>query len=276
MLQGILFKQHKGYYYLDDKPAPKRVISVNETKFGLISDNHLCSKYERLDVLESMYTYFELEGVKAVFNCGNWIDGEARFNKHELNTHGMDGQLKYLVDHYPIRKGIVTYAIAGDDHEGWYTQREGVDIGQHAENIFHNNGRGDWVHLGYMEAYVKINNSLALLMHPGGGTGYAISYRPQKIVESFKEAEKPDLLFIGHYHKMSYNLIRGVHTFQAGCTQDQSSFMRKKSLDSHLGGWIITIKQKDSGEIYSVEQQMFDFQTRGAFNGRWNYTSSGR
>lgn len=95
-------------------------MSEGTYRFGALGDNHLCSKYERLDVLNALYDLYEKEGIKTVYNTGNWIDGEARFNKHDLHTHGIDNQLRYMIKNYPKKDGITTYYIGGDDHEGWY------------------------------------------------------------------------------------------------------------------------------------------------------------
>lgn len=89
-------------------------------RFGFTSDNHLCSHFERLDVLNLIYDICEGEGVKTVLNGGNWIDGEARFNKNEIHKVGLDRQISYAVKVYPYRKGIETWFVSGDDHEGWY------------------------------------------------------------------------------------------------------------------------------------------------------------
>ena len=100
--------------------------------FGFTTDNHLCNKHSRLDVLNAAYDHFEREGITTVYNAGNWIDGEARFNKTELVTApGLDHQLDYMIDVFPQRNGIKTHYIAGDDHEGWYSQREGIEIGRY-------------------------------------------------------------------------------------------------------------------------------------------------
>ena len=88
-----------------------------EFLFGVSSDQHLCSKYERLDLLNDLYDRFEKAGCKYVFNAGNWVDGEATFNRYDIKVAGVNGQLEYLAKHYPQRKGITTYAVAGDDHE---------------------------------------------------------------------------------------------------------------------------------------------------------------
>lgn len=249
--------------------------------FGFSSDQHLCSKYERLDVLNSLYDHFADQGVDRVYNAGNWIDGEARFNMHDLTVHGMDQQCAYLAEHYPSRPGIVTYAVAGDDHEGWYGHREGVDIGRHAERIMVEGGRTDWKHLGFMESFTDLvhfktgQRSRKLTMHPGGGSAYAHSYKPQKIVEGFAGGEKPAVLDIGHYHKQSFNIIRNVFAIQAGTTQDQTPFMRKKGIDAHVGGGICKLTQDPaSGAIVACRVEFFQYFNRGFYNNRWSHGGS--
>ncbi len=177
-------------------------------KFGLSSDKHYGSKYTREEVTEELYQWFADEGVSAVLDAGNYIEGESRFNKYDINVHGLDAQAENIAAKLPQHPGLVTYAVSGDDHEGWYAQREGVDIGRYVESVFRHNGREDWHNLGYMEAYVDIVNaksgvaSKVLVMHPGGGSSYATSYRPQKIVEGLEGGEKPAFLIIGHFHKL--------------------------------------------------------------------------
>lgn len=243
-------------------------------KFGACGDNHLGSRYERLDALNALYDIYEKEGVSVVYNTGNYIDGEARFNKHDLHTHGMDNQIEYFIQNYPKRKGITTYFIAGDDHEGWYTQREGVDIGKYTAMKAKEAGRNDLVYLGYMEADVilKAKNGKTTLrvLHPGGGSSYAVSYTVQKIIESYQGGEKPDVLLVGHYHKSEYNFCRGVHAVQTGTTMDQSPFMRKKRLAAHLGGWIIEMATDDNGAVTRFKQEFIPFYDN-AYYQQWAY-----
>ena len=243
-------------------------------RFGVTGDNHLCSRYERLDVLNALYDLFEQEGIEVVYNTGNWIDGEARFNKHDLKIHGLDNQLNYWIDNYPSKNGITTHYITGDDHEGWYTQREGINVGKYAETKAIEANRDDLKFLGHMEADIilpaKDGQTTLRVLHPGGGSAYAISYTSQKIVESYTGGEKPDILFDGHYHKAGYNYIRGVHVIQTGCTQDQTPFMRKKRLAAHLGGWIIEFAVDDIGAITRFKQEFIPFYDNGYYE-KWNY-----
>lgn len=248
--------------------------------FGVTSDNHLCSKYSRLDVLNTLYDRFQDAGVTQVFNAGNWIDGEARFNKFDLLVHGMNQQVTYFVENYPQRKDISTSFVAGDDHEGWYCQREGVDIGLYTEMKAQKGGRNDLKYLGYMESYIDLihkpsgNSSKLLVCHPGGGSSYAISYTSQKSVEAYDGGEKPALALYGHYHKLGYNYIRNVHAIQTGCTEDQTPFMRKKKISAHLGGVIVEAWLDDQGAITRCRPEFITFFDRKYYQNQWNMSGS--
>lgn len=247
-------------------------------KFGYLSDNHYGSKYAREDVVTDLYDWFAAEGVDVVFNTGNYIDGEARFNKHDIHVHGMQNQIDYFVAHYPQRPGIVTKFVSGDDHEGWYGQREGVDIGWLTEQTAKRAGRSDLIHMGFVESFIKLQHadvpeaaSQLLLVHPGGGSAYATSYAPQKYIEALQGGEKPAIILFGHWHKIFDLLIRNVICLGGGCTKDLDPFGRKNKLQYHLGGMIVELWQDAKGSItrYRVEKkQYFD---RGYYNDQWSY-----
>ncbi len=173
----------------------------------------------------------------------------------------------------------MTYAVAGDDHEGWYSQGMGIDIGRHAEARMFDAGRKDWVNLGYMEAFLTLRHRETgaeckiLVMHPGGGSAYAISYQPQKIVESLSGGEKPAAILIAHYHKMSYQYCRNVHTIQTACTQDQTPFMRKKRLDAHVGGGIVEFNQDpETGALIGCKTDFWNYFVKSYAQGRWSHS----
>jgi predicted phosphodiesterase len=248
-------------------------------RLGAMGDTHLGSKYERLDALNWLYDAYADEGVTQVLHAGNWIEGEAKFNKFDIAIYGLDSQLRYLARQYPQREGITTYAIAGDDHEGWYAQREGVNIGKMAANAFADAGRSDWHDLGYMEANVTLRHSVTgvtatlAVVHPGGGSAYATSYTVQKIVESYAGGEKPAVLFAGHYHKMEFINIRNVWTYQTGCTQDQTPFMRKKRLEAHVGGQLVTLRQDpETGAIVRAAGDILRYFPKGYYSNRWSHS----
>lgn len=245
-------------------------------RFGVVSDNHLGSKYAREDVLNDLYDTFAREGITRVYNAGNWIDGEAHFNKFDLNVRGMQAQVDYFAKTYPHRKGITTYYVAGDDHEGWYAQREGVDIGRLAEDAATAHGRKDLKYLGYMEAYIALQHAKTggtahmLVVHPGGGSSYALSYAPQKFIESLQGGEKPAVVIFGHWHKMDVFNYRNVWSIQAGTTEDQTPFMRKRKLEAHVGGLIVELHQDARGAIVRCRNEQIRYFDRGYYNHQYN------
>jgi predicted phosphodiesterase len=259
----------------EDSILNVKKLSTGSFKFGVTGDNHLASKYERLDVLNSLYDYFESEGITTVYNTGNWIDGEARFNKHDLICHGMDNQIQYFLKNFPQRKNIITRFITGDDHEGWYTQREGVNIGSYMQFKARDMGRTDLVFLGHMEhdeiIKTKLGETRVRVLHPGGGSSYATSYSVQKIVESYTGGDKPDILLVGHYHKAEYTYYRGVHIVQTGTTEDQTPFMRKKKLAAHLGGWVVEFSNDDKGAVTKFKTEFIPFYDKQYYKEGWEY-----
>lgn len=237
-------------------------------RFGIISDTHYGSNYCREDVCVALYDWFAAEGITRVYHAGNWIEGVASFNRHELVAFGMDAQLNYFVENYPQRKGITTYYVAGDDHEGWWTQREGVEIGRALENAAREAGRKDLVYLGYKEAFITLEHAKSkkharmLIDHPGGGSAYADSYAAQKRVEAAQPGEKPAVWVFGHWHKIGYFRPRGVHVVLAGCTKDLDTFGRKKGLRYDVGGMIVEMRQDEGGAIVDFTPRIKTFFDR--------------
>lgn len=238
-------------------------------KFGACGDFHFGSRHERLDVISALYDLYEKEGVTEVFHTGNWVEGEARFNYSDIHVWGLDDQIDYALKHWPVKKGITTYFVAGDDHEGWWQQKTRLIIGKHLERKAREIGRTDLVYLGYMEGHVELKSKHGLahmlVLHPGGGSAYATSYAPQKIAEAFQEGEKPDVCLIGHYHKMDYGYHRGIHMVQTGTCQDQSVFMRKQKIKAHVGGTLIELHQAPEGHVNRFKPEFFTFHDRGFY-----------
>lgn len=253
----------------------------NRYVFGAMGDLHAASKYTRWEVREDLMTRAVNEGASCIFDTGNWIDGEAPFNRYDVEAVGLDNQVGVLARNYP-KVGIPTYAVTGDDHEGWYIRREGIDIGRYTESVMQSEGH-KWHNLGYMEADIVLQNansgatSILRVVHPGGGSSYATSYRPQKIIESYEGGEKPAVVFFGHYHKLDCNNIRNVWSVQTGCSQDQTPFMRKKNLEAHVGGAIVEMEQDpQTGAIVAFKPELRRYFNRayyvavGKANGRWS------
>ncbi len=241
---------------------------------GVVADTHLVSKYERLDVLNALYDVFQKEGIRTVYHCGNWIDGEAKFNKYDVHCIGMESQIGYFLKHYPKRKGITTQIVSGDDHEGWYVQREQINVGRVMQDRARAAGREDLIDLGYMERDIDFKRgsgkATIRVIHAGGGSSYAHSYTSQKYVESLQGGEKPKIVFVGHYHKWDNCYPREVSVIQGGCTQDQTPFMRKKKIQAMVGGVIFEAKQDRRGCLVRVRSEWMPFYDRKFYTYKWN------
>lgn len=236
-------------------------------RFGVFSDPHICSKYHYPEALATLYDIFEKEGIKQVYCAGNIVDGEKTYRgqEYEITHWGCEEQARQFCMQLPQKNNIKTAFICSSTcHEGYYYKSSGLIIGDVITNPQKDHHRPDLQYLGLDQADVHLkvgDHSITLrLFHPGGGSAYAHSYRPQKIVESYtNETSLPNILVIGHYHKMSYNRLRGVYTIQAGCLQHQTPFMQKRALEAHIGGWIIEFHVDSGGRINRFRQEDIRF-----------------
>lgn len=248
--------------------------SDEEFCFGITADNHVGSKYARLDVLNDLADRWHAQGVSKVFVAGNWIDGSGRrFNQHDIYVAGVDGQVANFIEKLPKRKGLEWDILSGDDHEGWFVQDEHVNIGHVLEDEAKRAGRLDIHDLGYMERDIELvqphGSARIRIAHMGGGSAYALSYSMQKYVESLQGGEKPNVIIGGHYHKFDYNYAREVHLIQPGCTQDQTPFMRKKKLQAMVGGCTLWIRQNELGIITSCKVEWMPYYDQKYYAYRW-------
>jgi len=264
----------------------------NSYVFGACGDTHLGSKYCRYDVLDDIYSRFNLAEVDCAFHAGNWIDGYLpRINHYDVEPgcHDLEGQLRNLVTRYPKyhgrqciemngKKHTGTFAVTGDDHEGWWARNQGFDIGDRAQDQMRKAGRNDWHDLGYMESHIRLVNSntgketIMSVVHPGGGTSYAVSYHPQKYIESLEGGEKPAVVLFGHLHKLAKFNIRNVWMLMTGCTQDATPFIRLRvRQEVHVGAMIVQLEQDpETGAIVGCGDKMLRYFVRGYYNNRWN------
>lgn len=209
--------------------------------FGLLGDRHYGSLYHD-GAAEAAFCEYAAKhrGVQTFFDAGDILDGHRIYKgqEFELRDVGVAKQIERL--QADASRFGVTKFITGN-HDGSFKEAAGVPVGQMIADA-----RKDFVFLGEDTAQVRFetpNGAFVLqLLHPGGGTAYALSYRPQKIVESLAGGTKPDLLAIGHFHKAEMiPTYRNVCAVQVGTFQKQTPFMTRKGLSAHVGGWIIEV-----------------------------------
>lgn len=134
----------------------------------LISDTHLCSKYDRLDILRYLYAKADERGVKHILHSGDFTDGRSNRPEHiyELREPSYEGQVDYCVEKYPTFDGK-TYVISGN-HDDWWYKSTGSEIVKAIANR-----RDDIVYLGSDVADMQIGKLKVRLFHGKGGNAYA-------------------------------------------------------------------------------------------------------
>lgn len=226
----------------------------NVIRFAMVGDTHFGSLYERIDVLRACVKACEQEGIEDLFHAGDVLDGHKGYPGHEfeLHKHGWEQQSSWFADQMP-RTGKVRCKFITGNHDAKFKHAAGIEVGKALAEL-----RPDWEFLGadIGNVVIKAKDGRPLrvsLIHPDGGSSYALSYRPQKIIEQWAGGSKPDVLGIGHYHKA--NMLpryRNVCVIQVGSTQDQTPFMARKGLAAHVGFWIIeAVPSKRRGDLWS-------------------------
>jgi predicted phosphodiesterase len=238
----------------------------NTIWFGVIGDTHYGSLYECKDELAAMYRAFKAAGVKNVLHAGDLIDGHRvyRGQEFELHRHGWAEQRDHFVKHAPKESGITTYFITGN-HDASMKKAAGMDVGAELADR-----RKDWHFCG--EDYAAIDfvtgngrKFKVAMIHPSGGSAYALSYRPQKIAEQIEGGSKPNLLAVGHYHKAEFMpSYRNIAVLQVGCFQRQTPFMVTKGLAAHVGGWIVRVTVQSKNALSnSIQAEFVAFYRQG-------------
>lgn len=225
-------------------------------RFGLIGDTHFCSKYAQYTWLHKFYDEIARRDIPIVFHAGDITEGEKMRDgqEYEIYKHGADEQADEVAKVFPKRNGVTTKFITGN-HDSSFYKRIGVNIGKMIADK-----RSDMEYMGRDWAVIKLTPKCTLeLRHPWDGTGYALSYKPQKMIETMEPDSKPNILAIGHYHKAFYMFYRNIHCFQVGCFQGQTPFTRGKNISVHMGGWIVTVAVDKKGYIQNIEPEFIPF-----------------
>lgn len=231
--------------------------NLEHLKLLLISDTHLCSKYDRLDILRYLYDKANNMGVKHVLHSGDFTDGRSNRPEqvYELKEHSFQGQVDYCVDKYPKFDGK-TYAIQGN-HDNWWYKSSGSEILRPISKE-----RDDIIYLGSDVADLKIGKLKIRLFHGAGGIAYAKSYKIQKYLDTIPVNEKPDILQTGHIHQAFYYKQDNTHCFQTSCLEDQTPYCRGLGLSNDKSCWWVDVDFDDKGNVYSIRPELETFEKK--------------
>lgn len=240
-----------------DAPEYNANVESSTITFGLIGDTHFGSKYAQITYLNDFYDICAKQGIKNVYHTGDITDGENMRPGHSYENyiHGADEHIKEIERLYPYREGITTHFICGN-HDASFRKSCGLDIG----NLIQSR-RSDLNYLGRDTATIYLTNNCSMMLrHPWDTSAYALSYKPQKMIEAMRDASiKTDILCIGHYHKMEYTYYLSTHCLQTGCFQGTTPFTMGKGIRVSIGGWVVTVELDNEGYLKSITPQAITY-----------------
>ena len=230
--------------------------NLERLKLLLISDTHICSKYERLDILNYLYDKADKKQVNYILHSGDLTDGLSNRQQqlYELKEISYEGQRDYTIEKYP-KSNIPTYLIAGN-HDLWWVKQCGTDI---CKDICKN--RDDLIYLGSDCEDLQIGK-LKIRLYHGKGGGYAKSYKLQKYLDAIPIEERPHILQTGHIHQAFYMKQDNTHCFQTSCLQDLTPFERSMGFSNDKSCWWVSINFDNRGNVYSINQELETFDKK--------------
>lgn len=263
-LVELLKKQGYMFDILDGKIVKIKPIKENDIykipndldhlKLLMISDTHLASKYDRLDILRYLYGKAEDNGTNYVLHSGDLTDGLSGRPQqlYDLKECSYTGQRDYVVDKYP-ESSVPTYLISGN-HDLWWVRQCGADI---CKDIC--DRREDLHYLGSDCEDLKIGKLKIRMYHGSGGGAYAKSYKLQKYLDSVPMEERPHILQTGHIHQAFFMKQGNTHCFQTSCLQDLTPYERSKGLSNDKSVWWVDVYMDDKGCPVKVSQELETF-----------------
>ncbi len=216
-------------------------------RIGGMTDSHYGSIYTSPDMTFQAFEEFKKSKVDFIVHAGDIVEGMSNRAGHiyELSHLGYSAQKKESVR--ILKEAPAPLYLIDGNHDRWFVKSSGAYI---VEAIAKELGA---TYLGQDEGDISLKGKASLkLWHGIDGNSYALSYRIQKIIESFSGGEKPGVLMAGHVHKALYIFERNVHAYGLGTLQQQSKWMRGKRLAAHVGFWIIDIWVGDKGVTKSM------------------------
>lgn len=224
-------------------------------KMGIISDGHLGSKYSPIEWHLEAFKTFEKEGCDCVLHAGDMVDGltprRISTQIYELTHIGYKSQRDLAIDVFSKSK-LPIFVISGN-HDNYFKEFAGANI---VEDIC--NAVPKMTYLGDNQADLNIDGVMIRLFHGGDGNSYALSYRLQKLIESFTGGKKPNILLAGHVHKFCYIFDRHVHAISIPTLQMQTGFMQGKKLAAHTGFLIMEFDTFE-GSVSNFEVKLYPF-----------------
>lgn len=223
-------------------PKVKIDCEGEEVRFGFFTDTHMSSIYYREEFLDDFISTCEDQDAQFCIFGGDLTHGmdAKKYNLlYELKDIGYAAQKEFAEEQ--LKKiPFHTYLVSGN-HDRWY-EAMGAHI---VEDICSSVPNAEYI--GRDEGDIEVGGVLIRVFHGEDGSSYAVSYRIQKLIETFQGGEKPNVLLMGHTHKQGYFFERNIHAVSGGAMSTQSRWMRSKRMANHSGYHFISMICNDDG-----------------------------
>lgn len=234
----------------------KKELPRLSTTFAVVSDTHIGSIHHDAEALNKFYDMVVERGIDTVLHAGDLVDGyypNRPTSIMEQSHVGFSNQLREVTRSYPMRDGVTTYFIIGN-HDDTFIRTGFADIGEVVESV-----RDDMVYLGHNYGKFWLNENISVsLIHPTDGISRNFNNKIRDIIER-RPAQKGDLMFIGHYHKIAMLKHQESYGYVVPSFQRQTSFMANNGLESIVGGMFVTVNLNEKGKVDSVVTELVEF-----------------
>ena len=241
---------------LDPDAGERPIINFEGEEFRalFVTDTHWGAKHSPTQYWELALEEAYKNGCTHIFHGGDMIEGMSNRPDHvySLSHIGFSAQMDLAQEMLEMTE-LPIFIVSGN-HDLWALKSGGLKaVEDVAKRLSHVTFLGD-------DIGTAVINGTNWMLHHGqdGGGSYAISYRPQKIVEAFSGGEKPHVLMTGHDHKHGYFQIRNVHCILGGALCRQSSWMRATRKANFDGFWILKAGIADK-QIKWMENRWYPF-----------------
>lgn len=236
-------------------------IFAKSVKVGFTSDKHYASLDGQPSCVDMAYRDAEEAKIAAMFDTGDMTAGlfDHPANRNKVLIPGVEGQMLYAADRHP-RPSFRQIHITGD-HDLF--GKIGINVFRH---VFAHK-RPDIEYLGHLKGQAEVNGLKTMLMHPGGGPGYALSFGGQKRIESEilrtisrGGKERYHVLALGNWHVANLQFNAGVAVVEVPCFQEQTiDYMMRKGLTPWIGMWVIEFTLDTKERITSMRAKYYNY-----------------
>lgn len=261
--KSLVYAKFDKTFYLSETPTwyynmtDLSTSMPKEGVFGAISDTHLGSVAERLDLVNRAYDRYKDAGCSVVFHQGDVTDGFQEYRGHMnfVKVFGSQPQAIRVIKSYPKRDGITTYMIAGNHDMDSYSKDKVDRLSLVTHGFQHEGrdyeGRKDIVYTGqYSHTYILPEQVTVHSVHPRGNAPYALSYKQQKRSEAFDRNLRPNLQLSGHYHSFNHVWLQDTHFIACPGLQDATEYFVRLGLPRSVGFLLI---------YYKIENGRFEY-----------------